>query len=104
MNKYICGVPQKECSGLFFRTSKGLEARVTRVHNSSVEAFKCHAQYLKKTGHVQIGSREFLCPEGGIQVLTKQSRFGGRLRQGKGGEGVNVGNRVMPEHKLICSY
>lgn len=62
-----------------------------KTHLTPEQAFKCHAKYLVKVGYVQLSTREFRAPDGsGIKVLTKQSRFGGKLRNGK------EGTRNMP--------
>lgn len=81
---YLCGTPELECVG----------GKITRVcnsyrgskkgHASRDEAFKCYSKYLIRNGWTRIGSREFAGPNGGpVRVLTKKTRFGGRLRQGK---------------------
>lgn len=99
MKKALCGTPIEYCSGARLPTSQGIKAAVGKVHALPEEAFACHANYLVKIlGYRRIGNREFEPPDGGpIRVLTRKSRFGGRLRAGKGGEGAaGAGKTVMP--------
>lgn len=50
------------------------------------------AHHLKAQGYIPVGAREFLTPGGGpVLVLSKKSKFGGRLRNGK------LGERLMPK-------
>lgn len=85
-NKWLCGVPAQECSGGGEVLSPGIASHVSKVHNSPSEAFACYKRWLIKQGYIQVGQREFRPPDGGpIEVLTKKSRFGARLRQGKMG-------------------
>src|SRR5579863_8747285 len=88
--KHMCGVPPESCGGSMFGLSNSLRKTSNKVHNSSAEAMKCMKRYLVSQGFVQLSSREFRNPDGsGIRVLTKESRFGAKLRPGKAG-------RVMP--------
>ena len=83
--KHLCGVPTVYCKG----TKQQLNSGFAKVHNSPQEAFKCHKNWLVSKGYKKVGEREFLAPEsegGGVRVLTKKSRFGCPLRQGKRGE------------------
>jgi hypothetical protein len=86
----LCGVPKNDCNGSFTKTSSGLGA-ASSAHATPREAFACMKRFLLSQGFVQVGSREFAPPGGGpVRVLTKKSRFGGRLRRGK------EGTRRMP--------
>lgn len=86
MRFHMCGTPSHECSGA---------KRIVpwpgdvRAHEDPAAAFKCHKSYLIRLGFTEVGRRELVNPEtGAIRVLTKPSRFGAPLRQGKrGGEG-----------------
>ena len=102
-NVYLCGVPDADCTGSKIMTDQQLPTKTPKAHNDPSEAFRCYCKYLKTQGYVQIGSREFLSPEdsphkGTVLVLTKQSRFGGRLRKGKGEDKVDA-SRFMPYGK-----
>lgn len=68
-----------------------------KIHSTPQEAFKCYSQHLERTGHEKISSREFRLPEGGILVLTKPSRYGGKLRKGKNDLKGSSGARFMPD-------
>jgi hypothetical protein len=59
----------------------------TRSHTTPEEAFYCYRGWLKRQGYTQIeGSRMMRPPDGGpIEILTKKSRYGTRLRSGKEG-------------------
>lgn len=91
--KYFCGVPTDKCIGSLSQLSNGIR-RNPKTHSSPEQAFKCYAKYLLTQGYIQVGPREFASPnDGPILVLTKKSRFGARLRGGKGA-------RYMPEKML----
>lgn len=78
----LCPTPKKFCQGSVSQTSKALAGE--KVHGTHEQAFQCYANYLMNIlGYKRIGSREFQGPDG-IEVLTKKSRFGMRLRLGKG--------------------
>jgi hypothetical protein len=93
--KYLCGTPDTYCIGSLSSVSNGLR-KSRKAHGQPEEAFACYAQYLIKQGYTQCGPREFYLVDkrsgeaGPIVVLTKKSRFGARLRGGKG-------NRYTPE-------
>jgi hypothetical protein len=91
--KHLCGVPSEHCCGSVGITSKSVQWS-PKMHNSPPEAKRCYARYLVDVlGYTQVGSREFKPSNGGpIRVLTKESRFGARMRPGKGG-------RNMPTHR-----
>ena len=100
-NCYLCGVPKEECVGgkgqLWEPSMSG-----RRTHSSPLDAFACMRRYLLKNGYVQgQDSRSFIPPDGGsILVLTKKTRFGGRLRRGKS-EGIGKGaSRYMPKDRM----
>ena len=92
--KHLCGVPSEHCGGSLGQLSAGFKAKGYRVHNSPVEAFKCMGRYLVKQGFEKLSSREFRDPKGGIRVLTKQSRYGGKMRPGKAGRNMPGGRRT----------
>jgi hypothetical protein len=88
---YLCGVPMANCTGGRFVGQNLMPDSIRHGHASRDAAFRCHKNYLVKVlGFTQIGQREFASPNNGpIRVLTKKTRFGGRLRLGK------EGNRYM---------
>lgn len=91
---YLCGTPSEYCVGKLALLSNGLKNKGLRSHQTSVEAFNCFKKSLLARGYVQIDSRAFQPPEGGpIHVLTKQSRFGARMRPGKEGTRNNPAGR-----------
>lgn len=91
--RYTCGVPKSHCGGSNVATSAGLSSTSqSRAHGSPQEAFRCRSQYLEAQGYTKLSSRTFQPPPhigGGVLVLTKPSRFGGKMRGGKG-------SRYMP--------
>lgn len=92
--KHTCGVPKELCNGGTVLTNKSLGGSI-KAHGTSEEAFKCHKRYLLSQGYEQIGSRDFRPPDGGpILILSKKSKFGGKLRKGKA-------DRWMPKDKLV---
>ena len=108
MQAFTCGVHEQHCTGGECVLSHHLRKQVVKVHNSPDAAFNCHARYLMNVlGYTRRGPREFAPPDGGpIRVLTKKSRFGGRLRGGKKPQGTK-GRRVMPEFftgGVVASY
>jgi hypothetical protein len=94
--KILCGTPNRDCTGGRYVTDQLLPSK---AHGNRDEAFRCKVRYLKLQGYEQIGPREFRPPNGGpIEVLTKRSRFGARLRQGKTSEGGTISSaRFQPE-------
>jgi len=96
--RVLCGVPALECIGSGYITTQALSKK---AHASRVEAFNCMRKHLLNEGWEQIGPREFRPPDGGyIRVLTKKSRYGGMLRQGKAGEdGGMSSSRFMPKKR-----
>lgn len=90
--RFMCGVPKDDCTGGLLQTDQHFSTN--KCHTTRKEAFKCMKSYLKNQGFVQVSSREMENPNNGrIRVLPKQSKFGGRLRAGKGEEGA----RFQPE-------
>jgi len=91
--KYTCGVPSSACRGTKISTSSGLTSSSQgHAHGTPEEAFRCRSGWLVSQGYTKIGSRAFQPPPhigGGVLVLTKPCRFGGRMRGGKG-------SRYMP--------
>lgn len=82
---YLCGVPKDKCNGSLDSVNAGL-AGPRKMHVSPESAFSCHKQYLIDLGYKQLDTRAFSPPDGGpVRVLTKQSRFGATLRNGKEG-------------------
>lgn len=86
---YMCGVPKGDCGGTLLTTNRALDG--VKGHGSPEDAFNCMRRHLLRQGYTQVGSRDFRPPDGGpIRVLTKKSRYGGKLRSGK------EGTRNMP--------
>lgn len=82
---HMCGVPRDKCSGAPGNVNAGLGG-TRKIHSSPQEAFNCHKNYLLAQGYTQIDSRAFSPPDGGpVRILTKPSRFGAMLRNGKEG-------------------
>lgn len=80
--KVLCGTPDHHCTGAPFVTDQQLRFR--KAHAGNEEAFHCYARHLLLDKYIQIGPREFRPADGGpIRLLTKKSKFGGRLRDGK---------------------
>ena len=92
MPSFVCGVPKNLCQGSVTKVSKGLRSfdDVIKTHGSRKQAFACHKAYLIQQGYKQIGPREFQKAGEPIEVLSKLSTFGVRLRAGK------EGTRDMP--------
>jgi hypothetical protein len=87
--RFMCGVPHENCGGSLGALSNGFKGKGYRLHNSAYEAFKCMGRYLVSQGFEKLSSRAFRNPDGsGIRVLTKQSRYGARMRPGKGGRNM----------------
>lgn len=85
--KIICGTPRQFCCGTMTKANKSLNSGIM-THATPQEAFKCYAHFLLKTGHTQVGNREFAPDNGGpIVILTKKCRFGAPLRPGKSVKG-----------------
>lgn len=83
--KVLCGVPDLHCSGGKYMTDQQLPAK---AHSSHKQAYECMVHYLTTVkGYTRLqSSRTFKPPDDGpCIVLTKQSRYGERLRSGKEG-------------------
>jgi hypothetical protein len=84
---FMCGTPKEHCSGSPGNVNAALGGN-RKIHGSSEEAFKCHKQYLiDKMGYTQgDDARALHAPnDGPVRILTKPSRFGAKLRNGKEG-------------------
>ena len=86
MNKYLCPTPREFCTGKlssmnnFFNHTKN-----AKLHGTPQAAFECYVRFLELNGYERVGHREFRRPGEPILVLTRQSRFGARVRLGKEG-------------------
>jgi hypothetical protein len=96
---HLCGVPKEHCASGLVQLSNSLKGKGLCGHPSAMEAFKCHGNYLVKTGWERLSSREYRPPRlpngesgGPIRVLTKPCRFGAKMRPGKG-------TRSMPSNR-----
>jgi hypothetical protein len=96
--KYTCGVPSAQCGGGKFGTSAGLSSTSqNHGHETPQEAFQCRRAYLIACGYTPVGSRAFQPPPDKgteILILTKPSRFGGKMRGGKGKRYLPNANRT----------
>lgn len=82
---YMCGVEKDLCTGTATPMNHGM-GQGNKTHTSPESAFSCMRKSLLVQGWTQLGSREFQPPGGGpIRILTKKTRFGGRMRNGKEG-------------------
>jgi hypothetical protein len=90
--RILCGVPKDDCIGGILHTDQKLST--TKCHTTRAEAMRCMKRHLEHIGFVQLSPREFVDPDNGyIRILPKRSRFGGRMRAGKGEDGA----RFEPE-------
>ena len=109
MRRFTCGVPAKHCGGSSPILSFSIRTNILKCHGSPEQAFRCHARWLTQVeGYTRLGPREFTKGESSpVLVLTKKSKFGGVLRQGKHESGKSNAKRVMPTNRgggLISSY
>lgn len=82
---HTCGCPKDHCSGTLSRVNMALGTN-RKLHPSPEDAFRCRQRHLVAIGYKQLGPRDFQDPETGeVLVLTKPSRFGSMLRNGKEG-------------------
>ncbi|MGI0012907.1 MAG: hypothetical protein ACREBU_05620 [Nitrososphaera sp.] len=94
-NRFLCGTPRVNCSGGNSILSSGLKDCGFKIHVTSFEAFKCFARYQERTlGFEKVAPREFRTSEG-ILILSKKSKFGGKLKSGKNDAKIK-GKRFMP--------
>jgi hypothetical protein len=91
-NRYVCGVPAAHCTGGKVTTDQQINSG--KAHTTPSDAFNCMARYLVQVlGYKRVGGREFDPQDGGpIRVLTKKSRYGGKMKLGKEG-------RYMPDER-----
>lgn len=83
---FMCGTPKDFCGGSSQPVNAALGGN-KKVHTSSEGAFACHKAYLIKMGYTQGQDSRSLVPpgDGPVRILTKSSRFGAELRNGKEG-------------------
>lgn len=82
---HTCGVPRDACSGANSRVNMALGTN-RKLHPTPQDAFRCRQRHLVQAGYKQLGPREFQDPATGeVLVLTKPSRFGSAVRNGKEG-------------------
>lgn len=105
--KIFCGTPVQFCNGAVCTVNNGWRwsgdgnlKGGARLHNTSEEAFKCHAAYLVKQGYERVGQREFLRPGGPVLMLPKKSHFGHRMRGGKSEK--QEASRFVPRSHQGC--
>lgn len=80
---FLCGTPKERCMGSNTNCNHGLQNSI-KMHGTPEEAFNCYKRYLVKEGYTVVGSRALQAPnDGPIQILTKKSRFGAKMRNGK---------------------
>lgn len=82
---FLCGVPKDKCAGTLSTVNAALGGN-KKAHTSSEDAFACHRRFLVGEGYKQVGTRAFDPQNGGpVLIISKKSRFGARLRNGKEG-------------------
>lgn len=89
--RFLCGTPKDHCTGGILHTDQNFST--DKCHSSRKEAMRCFGRYLESQGYTKLSNREYRDKDGSIRILPKQSKFGGRLRQGKGEQG----SRFEPE-------
>src|SRR4051794_7411993 len=100
MIRVACQTPTDYCGAPLCEVNAQLvgQGKPRKLHATHREAFNCYVKHLRRTGHVRLGGREFQKPEGGVLVLTKQTRYGAEFRIGKAPQGKG-GRRFMPASK-----
>lgn len=89
--RFLCGVKEAQCTGTHTQFSQNYHGP-HKTHGSREEAFRCKVKSLLDAGYTRIDAKTFSPPDGGpLLVLTKVSKFGAVVRQGKEG-------RYMPEN------
>ena len=97
--RYLCGTPAAACGASLTKLNNGLDGRGIKAHGTREQAYECQRRYLLSQGYTQVGSNAFAAPNGGpILILTKKSRYGGKLRMGK------VGSRHQPDGRPAAGY
>lgn len=93
--KFVCGTPREFCGGSNTNCNHGLGNSI-KTHGSPEDAFNCYKRYLLKTGYTVNDARSFTSPEGPVLILTKKSKFGAKLRNGK-----EATRNMAPKHAGI---
>lgn len=98
--RFLCGTPDSNCTGGITHTDQHFNSK--KCHTSRREALRCYRNYLINVAKFQpISPRELVNPESGrIRILPKRSKFGGKLRAGKGEKGA----RFQPESGSGCVH
>ena len=86
-----CGTPKDTCVGRRIDASAGL-GKSTKVHLTHLEAYRCYTRYLRDIGYSPVGGHAFKRGDEPILVVTRQSKYGARLRTG----GVDKSRRAIP--------
>ena len=80
--RFLCGTPEGQCTGSHAQLTAKWSGS-SKVHATREDAKRCYVHYLKSQGYVQLSANEFQLGDGPVVVLTRTSRFGGVMRQGK---------------------
>lgn len=96
---FVCPTPKANCTGSAGAFSAAFDKKGLKKHGTPEDAQRCYAKYLVEVlGYTKLNNREFLAPNGGgIHFLCKASKFGAKMRKGKGAEGASTGQRGMPK-------
>lgn len=98
--RFACGTPSSNCTGGITQLSHGIETKLSRTHSYSDEAHRCHMRYLMSLGCKPMGARELENPNtGAVLILSKKSKFGGKLKPGKKGKDGSKATRFMPNNQ-----
>lgn len=79
---YLCGTPREACTGSHSKDTNA-NLKISKWHSSPRDAKRCYVRYMKSLGWSLSGGN-LLVKEGETSiVLTRESRYGMRLRKGK---------------------
>lgn len=80
---WACGVPVANCDGGSLLSAR-LRGQV-KYHGSPRDARNCYIRHKLENGYTRFDAGTLEAPDGRLLILTKESRFGARLRAGKAG-------------------
>jgi len=91
---HLCGTPREHCGGAPATMNAMLKGgQTSKAHLTAEQAFACYRNYLVNVKGYTCpdDSRALHPPDGGpVRILTKPTRFGAKMRNGK------EGTRNMP--------
>lgn len=93
----LCGVPKDECTGTLLKEGNA-NLGSKKAHRTAKDARRCWIKWKQRQGYVREGN--LLIKEGEpALMMTREMKFGLRLRKGKSGLKGQKASRYMLDRK-----